>query len=192
MQLHSSPSPGAGMSCHPSTGLQVDGEQQRVQGAQSRKRELLPVGAAGVLPGKKKKDWQSCSSESLFRQCHICKAVTNYAWLCLKAAEMLSREMGFLSIAIKISSFSAVDSLIATSGWWRALWSAATVLLTRAGASLQMQSENPHKWNFWNSFRLKVCWSQQELYLSICILGGSNNSLTPDYVVMYFLRSQNH
>lgn len=146
MQVQISSSPRAGTSCHPSRVLQVDGEQQKVQGAWRRERELLSVGATQVLSGgkKNKNDWQSCSSESLFRQCHICKSVTNYAWLCLKAAEMLSsvsREMGFLSIAIKISSFSAVDSLIATSGWWRVLWSAATVLLTRAGASLQIREK---------------------------------------------------
>lgn len=44
-----------GTSCHPSRGLQVDGEQQRVQGEHRRERGLLALGATRVLSGKKKK-----------------------------------------------------------------------------------------------------------------------------------------
>lgn len=44
-----------GTSCHPSRGLQVDGEQQRVQGEHRRERGLLALGATRVLSGGKKK-----------------------------------------------------------------------------------------------------------------------------------------
>lgn len=45
-----------GTSCHPSRGLQVDGEQQRVQGEHRWERGLLALGATRVLSGGKKKE----------------------------------------------------------------------------------------------------------------------------------------
>lgn len=123
---------GVGTSCSFSRGLQVDGEQEWGQGRATEKAKGIAAYWCDASFAWKI-DWHSCSSDYLFSQCHICKSVTNYGWLCLKATETLSsmsRKMGFLSIAIKISSFSAVDSLIATSVYRRALWSTATILLT--------------------------------------------------------------